>query len=205
MKNSLDIMIITLICYACILSRSFGFVFPANKISLRQPQSIRIIDNHKISSTRCNAYSSIIPVVPPQGLILSDWWIWSLLATSSSLGIVLEKTKIGAMLSANLVTMGLSLFMCNVGILPASSTVYSTITKFFVPLAVPLLLLDADLRKCFKTTGTMMKAFLVGAVGTIIGTFVAFYLVPMREIDGAYKIAAALCARHVCTSCLYVI
>ena len=46
----------------------------------------------------------------------------------------------------------------------------------FVPLAVPLLLLDADLQKCFKSTGTLMKAFLIGSVGTFVGTIVAYML-----------------------------
>lgn len=46
----------------------------------------------------------------------------------------------------------------------------------FVPLAVPLLLLDADLQKCFKSTGTLLKAFLIGSVGTFVGTVVAYML-----------------------------
>ena len=46
----------------------------------------------------------------------------------------------------------------------------------FVPLAVPLLLLDADLQKCFKSTGTLLKAFLIGSVGTFVGTVVAYIL-----------------------------
>jgi uncharacterized membrane protein len=46
----------------------------------------------------------------------------------------------------------------------------------FVPLAVPLLLLDADLQKCFKSTGSLLKAFLVGSMGTFIGTIIAYFL-----------------------------
>lgn len=46
----------------------------------------------------------------------------------------------------------------------------------FVPLAVPLLLLDADLQKCLKSTGTLLKAFLIGSVGTFVGTVVAYML-----------------------------
>ena len=58
-----------------------------------------------------------------------NWWIWSLLASTSSLGIVLEDTKIGAMLSSPLVTMGISLILCNLGVLPSSSPVYSIVLK----------------------------------------------------------------------------
>ena len=127
----------------------------------------------------------------------SDWWIWSALATSSSVGILLEKTKVGAALSANLITMAITLILCNVGVMPISSNVYNTVMKYFVPLAIPLLLLDADLKKCMKTTNSLMKAFLVGSVGTLLGTIIAYMLVPMKSIIGSHKIAAALCARHI--------
>ena len=67
-----------------------------------------------------------VPLIQPTE---ANWWIWSLLAGASSLGIVLENTKIGAMLSSPLVTMGFSLILCNIGILPTSSPVYSTVLK----------------------------------------------------------------------------
>ena len=78
--------------------------------------------------------SSISAVNVPVAISLpqvsgQNWWIWSLLASTSSLGIVLENTKIGAMLSSPLVTMGISLILCNLGVLPSSSPVYSTVLK----------------------------------------------------------------------------
>ena len=53
---------------------------------------------------------------------------------------------------------------------------FSPYAQIFVRLAVPLLLLDADLRKCFKSTGTLLKAFLIGSMGTFIGTITAYAL-----------------------------
>lgn len=58
-----------------------------------------------------------------------NWWTLTLLAATSSIGIVMEDTKIGAMLSSPLVTMGLGMILCNSGILPPSSPVYSTVMK----------------------------------------------------------------------------
>ena len=79
-------------------------------------------------------FSSIYAANVPLAISLpqasgQNWWIWSLLASTSSLGIVLENTKIGAMLSSPLVTMGISLILCNLGVLPSSSPVYSTVLK----------------------------------------------------------------------------
>jgi len=109
----------------------------------------------------------------------------------------MERTQIGSMLSSPLVTMMASMALCNLGLLPKDSLVYNTVLKWLVPLAIPLLLLDADLKRCLRTTGSLLKAFLVGSVGTVLGTLVAYALVPMRHLAGAEKIAAALCARHI--------
>jgi len=87
--------------------------------------------------------------------------------------------------------------LCNIGLLPPKSSVYNIVLKVLVPLAIPLLLLDADLKKCIKRTGSLFKAFLIGTLGTVIGTIVAYVLVPMKGLKGAPSIAAALCARHV--------
>lgn len=126
-----------------------------------------------------------------------DRYIWSLLSTTATIGINSESTRIGALLSSPLVTMACCLLLCNTGVLPTSSPVYTAVLKYLVPLAIPLLLFDADLKKCIRVTGTLLRTFVIGSFGTIFGTFVAYALVPMRELASGRKIAAALCARHV--------
>ncbi|KAG0491973.1 hypothetical protein HPP92_005371 [Vanilla planifolia] len=70
--------------------------------------------------------------------------------------------------------------------------------KFLLPLAVPLLLFNADLRRIMKSTGTLLLAFLIGSVATTIGTLVAYLIVPMRSLgQDSWKIAAALMSRHI--------
>lgn len=147
-------------------------------------------------STHLDAATALLPASFTT-LAKNNWYVWTWLAVSSAIGIRGERTKLGAMFSAPLCTMAISLLACNLGLLPAVHPVYDTVSKVFVPLAVPLLLLDADVRKVFVGTGSLLKAFLVGSIGTVIGTLVAYLLVPMRGIVGSEKIAAALCARHI--------
>ena len=116
---------------------------------------------------------------------------------NKKVGLYAEKTKLGAMISSPLITTIFSLILCNLGIVPSESACYNTVLKVFVPLAIPLLLFDADIRKCFRVTGSLLKAFLLGSIGTVLGTFIAYLLVPMKNLIGAEKIAAALCARHI--------
>jgi len=76
---------------------------------------------------------------------------------------------------------------------------------FLLPLAVPLLLFNADLRKIVSSTGKLFLSFLLGSVATIIGTLVAYSLVPMRSLgQDSWKIAAALMSRHIGGAVNYV-
>ena len=168
----------------------------ANRVPLRRHdfalQSPPVTHSHQR-----RPHTAALNAVSQAALLSNPWYVWSVLSSVSTFGVAMERTQIGSMLSSPLVTMMTSMLLCNVGLLPKDSLVYNTVLKWLVPLAIPLLLLDADLKRCLRTTGSLLKAFLVGSVGTVIGTLVAYALVPMRHLAGAEKIAAALCARHI--------
>ena len=77
----------------------------------------------------------------------------------------------------------MGLAFSNLGVIPASApNVYGTVNKFLLPLAVPMLLLAADMRKVITHTGQLLAAFVVGAVGTTLGTLVAFKFIPLTSL-----------------------
>ncbi|XP_065617281.1 uncharacterized protein LOC136061040 isoform X2 [Quercus suber] len=116
-----------------------------------------------------------------------------------------EKTKIGSMVSAALVSTLVGLAASNIGIIPHEARAYSIIMEFMLPLTVPLLLFRADLRRVIRSTGTLLLAFLLGSVATIVGTVVAFLLVPMRSLgQDNWKIAAALMGSYIGGSVNYI-
>jgi uncharacterized membrane protein len=129
-----------------------------------------------------------------------EWGLWTALIVCAAAGLRAEKTKIGAALSSPLVTMFCALLLTNIGVLPPDAALYGAINKFLVPLAVPMLLLGADLRRVIRDTGSLLFAFLIGSVATIASTVAAAVLVPMHNVDGAWKIAAALCRYSVYNS-----
>jgi len=122
----------------------------------------------------------------------------TLLIVSAS-GIAMEqKTTFGKALSAPLVTMLISLVLANVGIIPFKSPVYGLINKYLVPLAVPLFLFDSDIRRVIRDAGSLLIAFIVGAVSTIIGTIATFSLIPLTSLgEDGWKVACALNSRHI--------
>jgi len=119
----------------------------------------------------------------------------------STFGIALEReTTVGKALSAPLATMALALIVANFGIIPFSSPIYNTINTSLIPLAIPLLLFDSNLRRIVSDTGTLLLAFLLGAISTIIGTLVAYSILPLHKALGVHdgwRVGAALAARHI--------
>jgi len=122
----------------------------------------------------------------------------TLLIVSAS-GIAMEqKTTFGKALSAPLVTMLISLVLANIGIIPFKSPVYGLINKYLVPLAVPLFLFDSDIRRVVRDAGSLLAAFIVGAVSTVIGTIATFSLIPLTKLgEDGWKVACALNSRHI--------
>jgi len=118
----------------------------------------------------------------------------------STFGTSLERrTTVGKALSAPLATMALALVAANVGFIPFYSPIYTMVNRFLVPLAVPLLLFDSDLKRVINDTGTLLAAFCVGAFATVLATLVAFPLIPLTNIgpDMGWRVACALAARHI--------
>jgi len=110
-----------------------------------------------------------------------------------------KKTQFGKALSAPLATMTLALIVANLGLVPFASPLYGVVTKNLVPLAVPLLLYDSDLRRVLNGTGSLLFAFIVGAFSTIVGTVITYPLIPLKSlgIDQGWRVASALAARHI--------
>lgn len=63
----------------------------------------------------------------------------------------------------------------------------------------------ADVRRVLLGTGKLIGAFAVGAVGTVVGTLVAFKALPLAVLGGeGWKVASAMAARHIGGAVNYV-
>lgn len=70
--------------------------------------------------------------------------------------------------------------------------------QVLVPLAVPLFLFDSDLNRVVRDAGSLLAAFFVGAISTVMGTLGALYLIPLKSLgEQGWKVASALTARHI--------
>ncbi|KAI4351663.1 hypothetical protein L6164_005999 [Bauhinia variegata] len=143
-----------------------------------------------------------IPLISPQ----DQWATWSSLFAAAAMGIWSERTKIGSALSGSIVSIWLGLAGSNLGIIACQNNPASAIVmESLLPLAIPLMLFRADLRRVISSTGQLLFPFFLGTVATTIGTVVAYLVVPMRSLgEDSWKIAAALMGRHIGGAVNYV-
>ena len=105
------------------------------------------------------------------------WALWAIVASAVALSIWLEQRfKWAAKITGAIIALILAVSMTNFRIIPTESPVYDVIWDYFVPLALPLLLLQTDLRKIRRESGKMLLCFLIGSVGTVLGAIVGFKL-----------------------------
>ncbi len=61
----------------------------------------------------------------------------------------------------------IAVFLTNINVIPTSAPVFDDIVwGYAVPLAIPLLLLNANIFKIWRETGKILVIFLIGAAGT---------------------------------------
>ncbi len=139
-----------------------------------------------------------MPLIHPE----NHWALLAVLVTAGAFGLWAERTKWGARLSGAVIAIASTFALSNLGIIPASAPMYGTVWSYLVPLAIPLLLFKADLRRILREAGPTLAAFGAGAVGTVVGTLVAFACIPLGT-EGP-KLAGIFCATYVGGSMNYV-
>ncbi len=130
------------------------------------------------------------------------WALWAVLLLAAAFGLWAERTRWGSKLSGAVVAIGATFVLSNLRVIPAEAPAYEAVWSYLVPLAIPLLLFKADLRRIIREAGPTLFAFFAGAVGTVLGTWVAFQFVPLGE-EG-WKLAGIFCATYVGGSLNYM-
>lgn len=111
-------------------------------------------------------------------LIKADntWALWAVLAVSAALAIWLEqKYEWANKVTGCILALVFMLVLANVGIVPTDAPVYDHVWDYVVPLAVPMLLFNANVKRIGKESGKMLIIYLISSVGTILGGFLGYF------------------------------
>ena len=135
-----------------------------------------------------------------ESLIAADdtWALLTLLVVSVALAIWLEQRYAWASrVSGAIIALLIALAASNLSIIPTSCVLYDEIIwGYAVPLGIPLLLLQCNMKKIWRETGRMMVIFLIGAAGTVAGAFLAYMLLH-SYIPGLEGVAAMMTGSYI--------
>lgn len=123
--------------------------------------------------------------------------LWGILIIVASISIILEQRfKWASRISGAIIALVIAIILSNTGIIPTESSVYDAVWSVIVPLAIPLLLFQINLKKLFRESGRLLLIFLISSIGTVAGTTLAFFA--LREhIPMLDKIAAMFSASYI--------
>ena len=126
------------------------------------------------------------------------WSLLALLLVSVALSIWLEqKYDWASKISGAIIALCIALLASNLSIIPTSCVLYDEIVwDYAVPLGIPLLLLQCNMKKIWRETGRMMVIFLIGAAGTVAGAFLAYGLLH-SYIPGLEGVAAMMTGSYI--------
>lgn len=138
-----------------------------------------------------------------ESLVAADdtWSLMVILCAGVALSIWLEqKYNWASKISGAIIALIIAMVLANLGIIPTSCPLYDdTVWGIVVPMGIPLLLLQCNIKKIWKETGRMLTVFLIGAVGTLVGAFVAYFAlrVPFGNAQDLAKVAAMMTGSYI--------
>ena len=98
------------------------------------------------------------------------------------LGFWIDTTGLGKKTSGVVWVIAAAMVLSNFKLIPFSSPSYDFVGGTLVPLAIPLLLFKADLRKIFRESGPVMVTFAIASAATVAGAVIGYYLFDLGEI-----------------------
>lgn len=124
------------------------------------------------------------------------WLLWMAFVALTTWAIYGEqKLKWGAKIGGSILAIFTAMLMVNINVIPASSPVHAAVNGYILPLSIPLLLFQCDLRKIINKSGKLFVIFFVAAVGTLIGVAICGLI--FKDHPGVAGIAAMVTGAHI--------
>lgn len=107
----------------------------------------------------------------------NTWALFAIIAAIATLAVILEqKTKIGSKVTGCVMALIGAMILSNVGIIPLDAPAYDFVWSYIIPLAIPMLLFNADIKRIGRESGRLLIIYLISGIGTIAGGIVAYNL-----------------------------
>ncbi|MCH4166112.1 MAG: DUF819 family protein [Megasphaera sp.] len=128
----------------------------------------------------------------------NTWMLMTIMLVAVAASIYLEqKYAWASKLSGAIIALIFALVLVNTNVIPSHAPLYDDIIwGYAVPIAIPLLLLQANMNKIWRETGRLLFIFLIGAVGTVCGAVLGT-MVLGSAVNGLPKVAAMMTGSYI--------
>lgn len=136
------------------------------------------------------------PLIPED----QTWTLFAMIVAGTALSVWLEgRYRWAEKLSAPVIALLIAMVLSNTGVMPAKEGVaaYEFVGAWLVPVALPLLLMQANVVKIAREAGRLMFAVLLASAGTIVGAFAAVALLKDRGIAELDQAAAIMTGSYI--------
>lgn len=107
----------------------------------------------------------------------NTWVLWSIIVGIATLSIFLEnRYRWASKISGAIIGLVIAATLSNIGVIPVDSPVYDQVWGVVVPLAIPMLLFQCDLKQIWKESGRLVIIFLISSVGTVLGAVIGYFI-----------------------------
>ena len=115
------------------------------------------------------------PLIGPD----QDFALWSILIALAGFGFWCERYPWGRKYSGVMLLITAAIVLANLKIIPTSAPVYDAIWDYLVPIAIPLLLFEADLKRIVRESGPTLIAFVIGGAAVVAGVSIGVALLDL--------------------------
>jgi uncharacterized membrane protein len=126
------------------------------------------------------------PLIGPE----QDFALWAVLLGLAAFGFWCERFPWGRKYSGVMLLITAAIVLANLRIIPTSAPAYDVVWDYLVPLAIPLLLFQADLKRIVRESGPTLIAFIIGSATVVAGTIVSLSLFDLgpyeKELAGIF-------------------
>lgn len=127
----------------------------------------------------------------------NTWALMAILVGWAAVSIWMEQTyQWASKVTGAIIGLIGAMLLANFKVIPTDAPAYDLVWGYVVPLAIPLLLYNANVKKIWKESGRVVFIFLLSAVGTMVGTFLAYVLLK-GQIPHLYKMAGMMTGSYI--------
>ena len=108
-----------------------------------------------------------------------DFALWAVLIGLAAFGFWCERYPWGRKYSGVMLLITAAIVLANLRIIPTKAPAYDVVWDYLVPIAIPLLLFEADLKRIVRESGPTLIAFIIGSAAVVAGSITGVFLLDL--------------------------